>query len=101
MSAWYVMSAMGIYPMNPASGEYEIGSPLFEKVTIKLPEERAFVINAPNTSYENMYVQSVKLNGESLNRTYILHDELMAGGTLDFDMGSIPNKSWGISTDSE
>ena len=101
MSAWYVMSAMGIYPMNPASGEYEIGSPLFEKVTIKLPEEKAFVINAPNTSYKNMYVQSVKLNGESLNRTYILHDELMAGGTLDFDMGPIPNKKWGIQDNAE
>ena len=74
----------------------KIGSPLFEKVTIKLPEEKTFVINAPNTSSENIYVQSVKLNGESLNRTYILHDELMAGGKLDFDMGPTPNKDWGV-----
>jgi predicted alpha-1,2-mannosidase len=101
MSAWYVMSAMGIYPMNPASGEYEIGSPLFEKVTIKLPEERVFIISAPNTTHENMYVQSVKINGEILNRTYVKHEEIMAGGTLEFEMGSMPNKSWGISTDLE
>ncbi len=101
MSAWYVMSAMGIYPMNPVSGEYEIGSPLFEKVTIKLPEDKVFLINAPNTSDQNIYVQSVKLNGESLNRTYILHTELMAGGTLDFDMGPIPNKNWGLQDKAE
>ncbi|MCP4977403.1 MAG: glycoside hydrolase family 92 protein [Maribacter sp.] len=101
MSAWYVMSAMGIYPMNPASGEYEIGSPLFEKVTLKLPEEKVFVISAPDTSDKNIYVQSVKLNGEILNRTYILHYELMAGGTLDFDMGPLPNENWGIQDKAE
>ncbi|MBT8298040.1 MAG: glycoside hydrolase family 92 protein, partial [Maribacter sp.] len=101
MSAWYVMSAMGIYPMNPASGEYEIGSPLFEKTTIQLPGEKTFVINAPNTSDKNIYVQSVKLNGESLQRTYIHHDELMNGGTLDFDMGPDPNKNWGIQANAE
>ncbi|MBT8300215.1 MAG: glycoside hydrolase family 92 protein, partial [Maribacter sp.] len=93
--------AMGIYPMNPASGEYEIGSPLFEKTTIQLPGEKTFVINAPNTSDKNIYVQSVKLNGESLQRTYIHHDELMNGGTLDFDMGPDPNKNWGIQANAE
>jgi predicted alpha-1,2-mannosidase len=101
MSAWYVMSAMGIYPMNPASGEYEIGSPLFEKTTIRLPGEKVFVINAPNTSDKNRYVQSVTLNGESLQRTYIGHDEIMAGGTLEFEMGPEPNKNWGIDDNAE
>lgn len=101
MSAWYVMSAMGIYPMNPGSGEYEIGSPIFEKATIELEDSKAFVISAPNTSAENIYVQSVKLNDVELKRTFILHDEIMAGGTLEFEMGPMPNKSWGISTESE
>lgn len=101
MSAWYVMSSLGIYPMNPGSGEYEIGSPLFEKATIKLLGEKSFVILAPNTSTENIYIQSVKLNGVELNRTYVRHKEIMAGGTLEFEMGPMPNKSWGISIDSE
>ena len=96
MSAWYIMSAMGIYPMNPASGEYEIGSPLFQKTTVKLPNDKTFVISAPNTSKENIYVQSVKLNGVDLNTTFILHQDIMAGGTLDFEMGPTPNKEWGL-----
>ncbi|EAQ99994.1 GH92 family glycosyl hydrolase [Maribacter sp. HTCC2170] len=101
MSAWYVMSALGIYPMNPGSGEYEIGSPIFEKATVQLEGEKTFEILAPNTSAENIYVQSVKLNSTILNRTFILHDEIMAGGTLEFEMGPMPNRSWGISADSE
>ncbi|MGB5499257.1 MAG: glycoside hydrolase domain-containing protein, partial [Maribacter sp.] len=60
-----------------------------------------FVILAPNTSAENIYIQSVKLNGAELNRTYVRHNEIMAGGTLEFEMGPMPNKSWGISIDSE
>ncbi|MFK5973448.1 MAG: GH92 family glycosyl hydrolase [Flavobacteriaceae bacterium] len=96
MSAWYVMSAMGIYPMNPAPGQYEIGSPLFLKSMIKLPNDETFVISAPNTSAVNIYVQGVTLNGRPLDRTYILHQELMAGGVLKIEMGSKPNKSWGI-----
>lgn len=96
MSAWYVMSAIGIYPMNPASLEYEIGSPLFKKSTIKLPNDKTFVISAPDTSDENRYVQSVKLNGEPLNRTYVRHEEIVSGGTLDFAMGPQPNKAWAV-----
>ncbi|MDE3741790.1 GH92 family glycosyl hydrolase [Maribacter polysaccharolyticus] len=96
MSAWYIMSAMGIYPMNPASGEYEIGSPIFEKTTIKLPGGKTFVISAPDTSQKNIYVQSVKLNGELLDRTYIMHGDIVSGGTLEFEMGPTPNKEWGV-----
>ncbi|WP_425236193.1 GH92 family glycosyl hydrolase [Ulvibacterium sp.] len=96
MSAWYVMSAIGMYPMNPASLEYEIGSPLFKKSTIKLPNNRTFVISAPDTSDENRYVQSVMLNGEPLNRTYVRHSEIVSGGTLDFVMGPRPNKVWAV-----
>ena len=96
MSAWYVFSSLGFYPMNPASKQYELGSPLFKKATIALSEEKDFVILAENTSSINKYIQSVKLNGKSLQRTYITHDEIMAGGTLEFEMGSDPNKNWGL-----
>ncbi len=96
MSAWYVFSALGFYPMNPASGQYELGSPLFEKATITISDTKNFVVSAGNTSATNKYIQTVKLNGKSLQRTYITHNELMAGGTLEFEMGPNPNKNWGI-----
>lgn len=92
MSAWYVMSAMGIFPMNPASGQYELGSPIFKKTVIQLAKDKTFSIIAPKTSDRNIYVQSIKLNGQPLNRTYITHKELMAGGKLEFEMGSLPKK---------
>ncbi|WP_411029830.1 GH92 family glycosyl hydrolase [Spongiimicrobium sp. 3-5] len=92
MSAWYIFSSLGLYPMNPASGEYELGSPIFTKATIKLPDNKTFTINAPNTSFENKYVTAVTLNGKALQRTYITHEEIMAGGTLMFEMSATPNK---------
>ncbi|MEM9649596.1 MAG: GH92 family glycosyl hydrolase [Bacteroidota bacterium] len=95
MSAWYVFSAMGFYPMNPGSGQYELGSPIFENTEIKVGTEKSFNISAKNTSSINRYIQSVKLNGELLQRTYITHEEIMGGGTLEFEMGPDPNKDWG------
>ncbi|SHG70794.1 GH92 family glycosyl hydrolase [Flagellimonas flava] len=95
MSAWYVFSAMGFYPMNPGSGQYELGSPVFENTEIKVDAEKSFKISAKNTSSINRYIQSVKLNGELLQRTYITHEEIMGGGTLEFEMGPDPNKDWG------
>ncbi len=95
MSAWYVFSAMGFYPMNPGSGQYELGSPIFESTEIKVGAEKRFKISAKNTSSINRYIQSVKLNGELLQRTYITHQEIMGGGTLEFEMGPDPNKDWG------
>ncbi|MGX1928536.1 GH92 family glycosyl hydrolase [Flagellimonas sp. 2504JD4-2] len=96
MSAWYVFSSLGFYPMNPASGQYELGSPLFNKATIAVSEQKNFVVSAENTSSINKYIQSVKLNGKLLQRTHITHDEIMAGGTLEFEMGADPNKNWGL-----
>jgi len=96
MSAWYVFSAMGLYPYNPVSGEYQIGSPIFEKSTIKMSENTIFTIIAENASDENIYIQSAILNGEIFNKTFISHQEMMAGGTLHFIMGNSPNKQWGI-----
>ncbi len=96
MSAWYVFSAMGLYPFNPASAEYQIGSPIFEKSTINISEGKTFTIIAEHTSDNNIYIQSATLNGKEFNRTNISHKELLQGGTLKFVMGSKPNESWGI-----
>lgn len=96
MSAWYVFSAMGLYPYSPASGDYQIGSPLFKSSTIKISEEISFSIKAENVSDENMYIQSATLNGEEFNKTSISHQQIQQGGTLQFVMGNTPNKNWGI-----
>lgn len=96
MSAWYVFSAMGLYPFNPASAEYEIGSPLLKRSVIHLENDKTFTILAKNVSDENIYIQSASLNGKELNRTFIKHDEILAGGELKFEMGPTPNKKWGL-----
>lgn len=96
MSAWYVFSALGIYPMNPASGEYEIGSPIFDRAVLKITEEIDFIIEAENVSDKNIYIQSATLDGKKLNRSHITHQEIMSGGKLHFVMGASPNKNWGV-----
>ncbi|WP_278021321.1 GH92 family glycosyl hydrolase [Flavobacterium ginsengisoli] len=96
MSAWYVFSSMGLYPMNPASGEYEIGSPIFEKSTLNLPNGKTFVIEAENVSDKNFYIQSATLNGKTFNKTAISHQEMQKGGVLHFVMGAQPNQNWGL-----
>lgn len=95
MSAWYVFSSMGLYPMNPASGEYEIGSPIFEKAKINLEGGKSFVIEAENVSNKNFYIQSATLNGVPFNKTVITHQQILQGGILHFVMGAEPNKNWG------
>lgn len=98
ISAWYVWSAIGLYPLNPASGRYEIGSPVLEKAVIRLDPKfypgGEFTIIARNVSRQNGYVQSAKLNGKPLNRTYITHQEIAQGGILELEMGIQPNKNW-------
>ncbi|CAM1364671.1 GH92 family glycosyl hydrolase [Tenacibaculum xiamenense] len=96
MSAWYVFSAIGLYPYNPASGKYQIGSPMFNKITLDLGDSKVFTILADNASEENIYIQSATLNGKPLNRTYINHEEIINGGELHFIMSNKPNKNWGI-----
>ncbi len=98
MSAWYVLSALGIYPVNMGSGEYAIGSPLFKKATVHLECGEDLVINAPDNSKENIYVQGVKLNGEDYNKTYFNYSDLINGAVIDFDMGNTPS-DWGTSED--
>ncbi|HEX3073416.1 MAG TPA: GH92 family glycosyl hydrolase, partial [Ignavibacteriales bacterium] len=94
MSAWYVLSAMGFYPVAPGTNQYAIGSPIFKKVTINLENGKKFVINAPASSDKNMYIQSVKKNGKDYAPAYIVHDDLMSGAEFIFAMGSEPNKNW-------
>ncbi len=101
MSAWYALSSIGLYSMNPASGDYEIGSPIFEKTTISLSEELSFIIKAEHVSSKNIYIQSATLNGNIFNQTFIKHQQILDGGILHFVMGSEPNKNWGTSNNKE
>jgi predicted alpha-1,2-mannosidase len=100
LSSWYALSAMGFYPVTPGSTSYAIGSPLFGEVIISVDDNKKFTIKALNNSKENKYIQSATLNGESMNRTWISHEEITAGGTLVFEMGTEPNKKWGTGKNS-
>nr|WP_321356270.1 GH92 family glycosyl hydrolase [uncultured Draconibacterium sp.] len=95
MSAWYVMSSLGFYPVNPSNGVYVFGSPLFDEATINLPDGKTFTIQAKNNSKENIYIQSVELNGQAYSKSYITHQDIMAGGVLSYVMGSTPNYDFG------
>lgn len=94
MSAWYVFSALGFYPVNPAEGIYVIGSPIFEKAEIDLGAGNTFIVEAVGSSKDAKYIQSAELNGKVLERAYIKHAEIMAGGKLVFTMGATPNTRW-------
>ena len=94
MSAWYVFSAMGFYPVNPVSGEYEIGTPLFPEMRLNLGNGKTFTVLAPNVSRENIYIQSVTVNGQPYDKSYITHQQIMDGATVEFVMGNQPGKIW-------
>ncbi len=94
MSAWYVFSAMGFYPVNPVSGEYEIGTPLFPEMRLNLNNGKTFTVLAPNVSRENIYIQSVKVNGQPYDKSYITHQQIMDGATVEFVMGNQPGEIW-------
>jgi predicted alpha-1,2-mannosidase len=91
MSAWYVFSAMGLYPVNPSDTRYQFGSPIVQEAKIETAPGKFFTVKAPLASKENKYIQEVKLNGQVLNRTFITHEEIINGGILEFLMGSAPN----------
>ena len=95
MSAWYVLSAAGFYPVTPGSKVYAIGSPLFPEVRFSLENGKSFVIRAEGVSSRNVYIQSATLNGKRYDKSFLLHDDLMRGGELVFRMGSQPNFKWG------
>ncbi|MEN8225582.1 MAG: GH92 family glycosyl hydrolase [Bacteroidota bacterium] len=99
MSAWYVFSAMGFYPVTPGTDYYVTGSPLFDKVTIGLENGKACIIEARNNAAGNKYIQSATLNGEPLLQSYIFHRSIMDGGHFIFEMGPEPNMDWGVGDD--
>ncbi len=90
MAAWYVLSAMGLYAVSPVSGEYAIGSPLFDKVTIHLANGKKFIINAKQGK-NTMYVKSLKLNNKNYTKSYLTHEDIINGGSLSFEMSDKPN----------
>lgn len=96
-SAWYVFSALGFYPVCPGTDEYVLGAPLFKKATLHFENGNNLVIDAPDNSKENLYIESLHMNGKESSRNYLKHDDLLKGGILEFKMGSQPNLNRGIS----
>lgn len=92
MSAWYIFSALGFYPVNPASGEYVIGTPMLEEAVIQLPDGKQFIVKAPRKKESDIYIRSMKLNGKKYTKTFITHQDLINGGTLEFVMSAKPNR---------
>ncbi len=96
MSAFYVFSALGFYPVSPGVPVYTIGSPLFDKSEIRLANGKVFTVIAHGVSQENKYIQSAKLNGAQYTKTWFTHEDVINGGTLELFMGNRPNKKWGV-----
>ena len=95
MSAWYIFSSLGFYPVFPASGNYVLGSPLFDKATINLPDGKKFTVEAINNSSENIYIRQVEFNGHKFSKGTISHQDILNGGLLKIVMGNKPNKRFG------
>ncbi|WP_321437926.1 GH92 family glycosyl hydrolase [uncultured Bacteroides sp.] len=95
-SAWYVFSALGFYPVCPGTNEYVLGAPLFKKATITFENGNKMVINAPNNSVENRYVETMTLNGKTYTKNYLKHADLINGGEINIRMSDTPNKQRGI-----
>ena len=91
MSAWYILSAMGIYQVEPAGGKYVFGTPLFPEVTMNVGHGKTFTIRAIDVSDQNIYIQNARLNGKPYARSYIMYDDIVRGGTLEFQMGPQPS----------
>ncbi|HFK5511171.1 TPA: GH92 family glycosyl hydrolase [Elizabethkingia anophelis] len=94
-SAWYVFSALGFYPVTPATNQYVLGAPLFKEATIHLENSKKIEIKAPQNSQENIYVQSLKVNNLPYSKNWLNHQELIKGAVLNFDMSAQPNKERG------
>ncbi len=98
MSAWYILSALGFYEVNPSQPIYALGTPIFKEAKINLENGKSFVIQAANVSKENIYIQSATLDGKPHNKSFFNHEDLMRGGVLAFKMGTEPNKVFGSKT---
>ena len=95
MSAWHILSALGFYQVNPSNGVFVLGSPLFKKAVINLPNGKTFTVSAPANSDKNVYIRSAAFNGKSHTKAYVTYDQIMNGGTLTLHMADKPNKKFG------
>ena len=100
MSAWYVLSALGIYPVCPGTTDYLFGSPVFKKATLSLGNGKTFTIIGKNNGPQEYYIDGAKLNGDTYDKIYITHDQILQGGELIFQMASFPNYHWAVSPES-
>jgi putative alpha-1,2-mannosidase len=94
MSAWFVFTALGFYPIAPASNEYIIGRPFLPRATLNLPNGKRFTVIADGLDDAHPYIGSAMLNGKPLDRAFLRHEEIEAGGELHFTMQAEPNKAW-------
>jgi predicted alpha-1,2-mannosidase len=99
-SAWYVFSALGFYPVTPGVDQYVIGSPLFDRAVLNFSNGNQLEITADNNGPDRYYIESVRMNSQSYDKSYLVYDELRSGGTLNFEMTDTPNKDWATGTDS-
>lgn len=99
MSAWYILSALGFYQVEPAGGKYIFGSPIVDEAVVKVKDGKTFKVIAKNNSAENKYIQSVTLNGKAYDKYYIDFKDIAAGGVLEFQMGNTPSETWGTTVD--
>ena len=99
MSAWYVLSSLGFYQVNPANGVFVFGSPVINGATLTLPNEKTFHMTIKNNSNENKYIQNITFNGKQYSKSYILYRDIMNGGDLIIEMGDQPSKTWGVDPD--
>ncbi len=95
MSAWYIFSAMGFYPVCPGTDQYVIGAPYLPYMKVSLPNGKIIEIKAPKVSDKNRYVRQLKVNGKPYSKLYLTHEQLLNGVVLEFDMASTPNKKRG------
>ena len=96
MSAWYVLSSLGIYQVNPSGGVFVFGSPVMDEAIFSLENGNQFHIIASNNSAANKYIQRIFLNGKPYTRSWIRYADIMKGGELKFEMGEKPSSSWGV-----
>ena len=96
MSAWYVMSAMGLYAVDPASANYVLTAPIVDKATLKVSGGKELVIEARRSSPDAMYIQSVTINGKKSDKLWVRHEEIAHGGNITFELGTQPNTTLGI-----
>lgn len=95
MSAWHILSALGLYQVNPSNGVFVLGSPLFRKAVIHLPHDKTFTILAPKNSADNIYIRSARLDGQPYTRAFLNYADIMGGGVLELNMSPKPNKGFG------